>query len=163
MQGKKNSKGEDSPGLYRNSGLPSWRWQEAAAQHSSNRDSSWAGDKFPVLRHHPTAGEVLCCKALKSRRWCPGEEFVMAGAAPHARHSQTPQDQQVSLQGRAWSCLSLLPVQVRQRDPCLKAQEDSWEHGLAKGNGRTATTRWLMALIWTLLTAQSPGTSAETD
>lgn len=64
---------------------------------------------------------------------------------------------------RGWSCLSLLPVQVRQRDVCLRAEEDSWEHELAKGNEGTATTRWLMALIWTLLTAQSLGTSAETD
>lgn len=163
---KKSYKGEDTPGLYRNSELPSWRQREAAMWHSSNGDTSVSLGKgqlpSPEMSSHHWWGPVLQ-RLQKGRSWFAGEDFVMAGAAPHPGTAKPPRTARFPSPCRAWSCLSLLPLQARQRDPCLKAEEDSWEHEWAKGNERTATTRWLMAPIWTLLTAQSLGTSAETD
>lgn len=103
----------------------------------------------------PLLARSCAAEAPEWQEPVPGE-FVMLELPHLPGTAKPPQEQQVSLPTRARSCLSLLPRQVRQRNLCLKAQGDSWEHELAKGNERTATTRWLMALIWTLLTVQRP-------
>lgn len=67
--------------------------------------SPWAGDKFPVLRCHPTAGKVLCCRG--SRR--AGADVLVRSLwwleLPHTPGTaKAPQEQQISL---PWQSLEL--------------------------------------------------------
>lgn len=139
--------------------FPSWRLQHNSAAAGMCL-SAWARDNCPVLKCHPTAGEVLCCRGSRGQEliswWGVCDGWSCQAQLNPPRTSRSPFHAEPGAASHCCPCRA-------GRDLCLKAQEDSWEHEWAEGNERTATTRWLMAPIWTLLTAQSLGTSAETD